>query len=292
MATQSVLNPLTSKSSAMFSLGSFTRILVCFVASQMTLSAAGAKKKAAPAKPAEAKPVTGKAASAIASGSYLRLWKGDFTSKRTVRITLRYSERGVGPLEFGEFAPESRFSDYVAVPSGACTVEVRDIQDAATVVSAVPARFEPDFCFTISAREKASALLLEILDDNPAKNPGGELIVRNFVPDLKAIQIDCGPDLHVRLASDTGFVHICGLPRIALQVDTSGVDAAGKPVQWSNEVDFGAVHRATVLIVADPYGRVRPRVVIDGTHPADADGKEPSKAPNSPIAPGSPGEQR
>ncbi len=195
-------------------------------------------------------------------------------------------------MEFGDYEPESRFGDYISLPSGPCIVELRDVKEPELVLGSVPARLETGFCFTLAVREKESKLALEVLDDSPAKDPGGELVVRSFVADLKTLQIDAGPDLHVRLTSDSPFLRVRGLPRIALQVDTSGTDVAGKPIEWSNEVDFGSIHRATVLIVADPYGRIRPRVVIDGSRSTDTTEEKTDKATKPANSSGKPGEQR
>ena len=55
-----------------------------------------------------------------------------------------------------------------------------------------------------------------------------------------------------------------GIKPAVYQIRTSGTGSDGKPFQWNNEVDFRQYRRQTLLIFPDPYGRVRPRLVVDG----------------------------
>ena len=115
---------------------------------------------------------------------------------------------------------------------------------------------------TIIAQEADDQVTLEIVDDR-VQGTSSELLVRNFVPKLKALQVDAGPAVHIRLNTTDSFIHLRGLPRAVLQVDTSGEDEAGEAIHWTSEVDFGKFQRATLLVMKDPYGRIRPRVISD-----------------------------
>lgn len=242
----------------MFSLLPPPRLTVCFFLLAVAMPAAEPKKKTASAKPA------------VAPAS-LRVWKADFESKRTVKFILRPEGKKSALTELGSFSAEAQFGDYTAVPSGACTIEVKDAADAKTPLATITTRFIPGTFYSLIAREKAGAVSLEMLDDTPADEATAELIVRNFVPSLQALQIDAGPDIHVRLPTGAPFLHLGGLPLARMQLDISGTDRSSQPIQWSNEVDFTKIRRATLLIHTDPYQRVRPRVTIDGAPPAGAD---------------------
>lgn len=208
----------------------------------------------------------------------LRLWKGDFASQRLIRVNRRATGRKGAVAESVDFSEGYRFGDYVPVPAGAWTFEVVDSKDPATRLAFLSASLVPGSFATLLVREKPNVVTLELLDDTAPKNEIAELVVRNFAPNLKFVNIDAGADLHTRLFSIDGFLIVRGLARAKLQVETTGEEITGQTLKWSNEVDFTKVRRATVLIYPDAYGRIRPRVIVDGemmTAPADCTQETP-----------------
>jgi hypothetical protein len=238
------------------------RLYVCAVfllLPALPLAAAPKKKNGAP-------PLAAKAAEPAAS-TRLRVWKGEFPSQRTIQLTLRPSDKAATPTELGGYEPASRFGDYLSVPAGASTVEVRASGEAGAALATFATHLLPNGSATLIVREDAAgAYHFELLDDAPTGDAtSAELLVRNFVPALQSLQLDAGPDLHLRLGTPGSFLHLRGLPRAPLHLETSGQDSAGHQIHWSNEVDFRKIRRATLLIVTDSYGRIRPRVVIDAS---------------------------
>jgi hypothetical protein len=217
---------------------------------------------AAPKKSAKPAP---KDASTAAPSARLRVWKTDFSSKRAVRLTVRPTGKSGVSADLGEFAAESRFGDYGPAPSGDCTLEVRALGDGGALLTTFAIRLPGDGWTTLVLREtEAGDFTFELLDDKPSgDDASAELVVRNFVPSLQTLQFDAGPDLHVRLVTPGCFIHLRGLPRRSLEVKTNAEDGAGNQTNWTNEVDLRQIRRATLLIVADRTGRIRPRVVVD-----------------------------
>lgn len=226
----------------------------------LTLVLTGPAVLAAPKK--KKAPVAATAPPATAATASLRIWKGD--SGRAVHVILRRTGRGIEPTDLGELPATLRFGDYTDVPSGACTVELQDPTDPKSNLASLALQLAPGSFSTLLVSENAGALATELIDDTPRGGDTAELVVRNFASTLATLQIDAGPDVHVKLTSGHSFLHLRGLPRARLSVETGGTETAGTAVQWSNDVDFTKIRRATLLIHADPYGRIRPRVVIDG----------------------------
>jgi hypothetical protein len=227
-----------------------TTAILVFIALGGSSIAAEPKKKAAPAEAAQP--------------ASLRVWKGDFASKRSVRVTRRGTARKGPPADSIDFTDGYRFGDYVPVPPGAWTFEVVDAKEPGTRLATFSTSLAASSFSTLLVQEKADGIALELVDDTAPKGAIAELVVRNFAPTLKYVDVDAGRDLHVRLTSTESFLAVRGLTRTKLQVETSGEETSGQPLKWSNEVDFTKVRRATVLIYPDGYGRIRPRVVVDG----------------------------
>lgn len=243
---------------------------------------AAPKKKKESTTSSKTKPVSAEAAEALVPAgmsAWLRLWKADFESKRSVRISIDYAAKGRASTDLGTWESVSIFGEYISVPWDGGTIKVFDLSDSKTPLATAPARFTPGLCVTLLVREKADVVSIEVLEDTPKGETTCELLVRNFVPTLKSFQLDAGPAIHVRLESPDSFLHLRGLPRASLQIDTASDDKKSGTIKWSNEIDFGNIRRATLLILTDAYGRIRPRLVIDGVPP-----RKP--APESAPAPG------
>lgn len=225
-------------------------------------------------------PAFGEAKRTEPAMAQVRVWKGDFPSKRALKISLRSSGRKPAVSEIAASADGYFFSPYRPVPAGAATIEVTDAQDAKNKLATLPATLAPGSFTTVLLAENGEQTSIELLTDTIASTPSPELRVFNFAP-LASLQIDVGEDLHARLNPPSAFLHVRGITEKKIQVRTSGVDSSGKSVRGSNEVDFTQFPRVTILIYPDTYGRIRPRIVIDGQFldlPAD-EGKAGKEQP-------------
>jgi hypothetical protein len=202
-----------------------------------------------------------------AAPAFVRVWTGYLSPNRSLRVVLRTSARKNSTIEMIPRTDAFRFGEYVEVPSGGWTLEISGADEAKQPPVTVPAQVAAGSFFTILIRESGAGVGAELIDDTIAGHVTGELTVRNLSPRLGNVQITAGPALSVRLASAESFLHVRGLPRNRIQVETSGADTSGETIQWSNEIDFSQILRATIVICPDPYGRLRPRVLVDGQNP-------------------------
>jgi hypothetical protein len=211
----------------------------------------------------------------------LRVWKGDFLSKRTIKLTLRGSGRKGAATEIAPRMEGYYFSEYSQLPAGSVTLEVSDEQNAKSKLTSITASLDPGSFATLILGEIGGQVSMELINDNAPTSSRRELRVRNFVAHLSPVQIDAGEDLHARLVGPDAFLNVRGVAQKKVQVRTSGMDASGKSFQWSNEIDFTQFPRVTILIYPDNYGRIRPRIVVDGQFldQSPPDGEAPKKVP-------------
>ncbi|MGB8167809.1 MAG: hypothetical protein WCF18_09990, partial [Chthoniobacteraceae bacterium] len=208
-------------------------------------------------------PAFGEAKRAEPAMAQVRVWKGDFPSKRVLKISVRGSGRKSAVAEIASGAEGYFFSPYRPVLAGSSIIEVTDVQDAKNKPTALSVTLAPGSFSTVLLAENGGLTSIELLSDTISSPPSSELRVCNFAP-LASLQIDVGEDLHARLNPQGALLHVRGIPQKKIQVRTSGVDSSGKSVRGSNEVDFTQSPRVTILIYPDTYGRIRPRIVIDG----------------------------
>ena len=84
------------------------------------------------------------------------------------------------------------------------------------------------------------------------------------MPNLKDAHVDIGDMLNAQIASGAGLLMMRGVQPAVYQVRTSGTGPNGKAFEWNTEVELKQNHRQTLLIYPDPYGRIRPRLSVDG----------------------------
>ena len=135
----------------------------------------------------------------------------------------------------------------------------------------------------------------------PSADPGGEAVVELVDDTLDPTQAadnrltvyQCSPEARVVVTAARNFKSnplvyggtqtLTALPDGIVGLAISIATKAG-PGAWNTEADFRASARASLVVVADPYGRIRPRITVDG---ASRNGAVPD-APNRPNATPSP----
>jgi len=214
---------------------------------------------------------------APAATAQIRIWKGEFPSGRRLHVT--FSTTGKKPTagDLGSLDRGYHFTEYTPVPAADLQLEVTTDLPTTTSLKSFPVHFTPNGLATLLLRENGGTLETELVDDSPPPSNANvpELAIRNFVPTLTGLQIAIGEDVRVALHSPDSYLLLRGLKPEVLQVDTSGQQEPGKPLRWTNEVDFRRCRKATLLIYPDPYGRIRPRLiagVAPETSTADAAG--------------------
>lgn len=216
---------------------------------------------------------------ATSAPAAIRLWKDAFPSKRNIRVLLKPTARKGTPTEIRVTSPGYRFMDYVELPAGDFTVEVNDLENLKAGLFQKTVTLPPKSFTTLLLREEGESISAEFIDDTIRGTSAevGELTVRNFAPTLATLQIRVGDEVNVSLGSPASFLQVRGLKKALVQVETSGADVSGTALKWTSEVDFRTVLKATLVVYPDPYGRIRPQVVVDGENPNSSKEEAPSK---------------
>lgn len=240
-------------------------LLLGAVASQ---AAGKGKKQKSPgggATPAPGETAGGGAANEGAS-AYVRVWKAPFAEEPALR--LKIADAG-GKKELLAMEPPAKgasFTEYAAVAAGAATITVGKPDEEAVLGKPRTATFAANSYHTLLIQGDSSGVTIDVIDDAPqgTEMDNAELTVRSFAPGLTEFQVVSAEKFSTRVKAKDGMVYLRGLVRDVMAVETTAWAADGKESKWTTEVDFRNSRKATLLIYADPYGRIRPRVVVDG----------------------------
>lgn len=200
-----------------------------------------------------------------AATAQVRIWKGEFPSKRAVSVTYKPAGKTATPTEFDGLNDSYSFTGYLRVPAEDLVFEFFDAADKTQKLSEQVVQAGSDDLITLILSEQKGEFHTELLHDAlpSPKTTVAELTVRNFVPTLTDLEIKIGDGTRITLHAPDSFAQLRGLPLQALKVETSGSLGADKPFSISNDVNFDRFRKATLLIYPDPYGRIRPRLVIE-----------------------------
>jgi hypothetical protein len=257
----------------------FLRSLLCLGLALVWVTAAqGKPKRRTPQAPAvDANAAAEKIIPAEkAVSAQLRLWKA--TDSPDLVLQIRLLKAGDKSTQKDALTPlvadgrNYQFSNYVEVPSGPGVIEV-SAADRPTVN--LPVNFAEGAYATLLVRAQSGGLSAELIDDTAKRDEtGADFGVYNLLASGKGgdLQIKLGDTLDTRLTSPSGSLHLRGLKRALYPITISGADTNGKPFRWTTEADFRHSRKATLLIYPDPYGRIRPRLSIDGDAAVDSAG--------------------
>ena len=169
------------------------------------------------------------------------------------------------------------FENYVEVPAGRCTLEVSDGTLAAagkppaSPLASLPADLTAGAFFTVLVSEEGevgATPQVELVQDGRGGEKAvagtAQIAIRNFVPSLKDARVSLGDVLTAQFAAGGSYLVMRGVQPAIYQVHTTGTGLNGQTFEWNTEVDLKRYHRQTLLIYPDPYGRIRPRLSVDG----------------------------
>lgn len=213
-------------------------------------------KKAAAATPAPAK----------MEPAYFRVWKGELKSPKAVRVVVTPDTAKDQPVERGVSSKGFGFTDYGTVPSGQASILFSQEDDPnGKPATAASHTFAPGSFSTLLVLQEGDHLALQVIDDSPTgKDPeSGEFVVRNFAGTLKEFRIEVGDEVDTHLRASDGMLHLRGLDRQVFGLTITATTTEDKEWKWTEELNFTKWPKVTLLIFADPRGRIRPRLVND-----------------------------
>ena len=158
------------------------------------------------------------------------------------------------PRELGGSGPGYVFDNYADIPASHGTLEVFDAPGATHPLASLPADLAPDAFVTVLVEEPlkvGAPPQVEIIVDSEgaqsADGPSAQIRIRSFVAGIKDLRVTLGDVLNA-----------------VYSVKTVGTGTDGNPFEWTTEADLRQHHSQTLLIFPDPYGRIRPRMSVDG----------------------------
>ena len=154
---------------------------------------------------------------------------------------------------------------YVPVLPGTFMFSVRRVGDANHDVKTPPVQLLADSFVTILATLKNGQVSLEVLNETiePKKDDGmGHFIVRQFCVGARMLlTVGNTPPKMLNYGEVAVFN---GLPASQVSVIIQATLRDGKIRNQNTQVDFTKNHYATLLLVTDAYGRLRPSIAFDG----------------------------
>ena len=211
---------------------------------------------------------TGLPAQAVQTVAHVRLWKTELRGLTGLRVSFKpTSGRHPASRDLVGGGAGYVFENYADVPAGRGTLEVYVATDKHPLMS-LAVDFSPGGFFTVFLREPeppGDKPHLEIIEDSAATgDAAAQFIVRNFVENFKDVRVTMGESVNAQFPAGKGFMQMQGIRPAVYPVYTSGNGPDGKPFEWSTEADLKQHPHQTLLIYPDPYGRIRPRLIVDG----------------------------
>jgi hypothetical protein len=162
-------------------------------------------------------------------------------------------------------SPSGRYNSYLEFAPGVYAVTLTKSGQPQAPLGLSQVQLAASNYFTVLARPSAGGPVLEAISDtNDPKATSATLTVRNYFPGL-SVDVFAGPIKIANALPYAGSVSIGGLPLERLSLTIRTILKNNRPAESGAEADFKLSKRATLLIIADDYGRFRPRVTLDGT---------------------------
>ena len=203
------------------------------------------------------------------AGASVRLWKTASSAGRSlvVRVAPPGDKAKAPAQELGRTDAGYYLAEYAPTPAGLLTFTVLDAGGSGQMLCELREDIHPGSRGTllVCEAEKGSPRLQYIRDSEPDE-PANEtrLSVRNLTSGLSDVDVEVVDIAKVRLALPGGYVQFGGLRPASAQITTHGTLSNGEKFEWSTEADLARSPKVTLLIYPDPYGRIRPRLYIDG----------------------------
>ncbi len=201
------------------------------------------------------------AATPLPALGYVRFWNM-LSSKGAPTLQLLSAEDK--PLTTA--APNNSGSNYLSLTPGTYTFIVRKPGDTANALKRQPVVLRGYTYITFMVSEKNGQPVVDLIDDtqDPKKaNDPSRLVVRQFMPAARVIV----STREGATTSELGFgesATLENLPNHNLFLTMKATGLGPDVKLWNTEADFTSARHATLLVVADPWGRFRPRLAYDG----------------------------
>lgn len=193
-------------------------------------------------------------------GGYVRLWNMLISAPATFELSTSVDPNAPALVTA---STASLANNYLRVAPGHYSLRVVNSAAREAPVKVLDANIPDKGYYTVLVyRDSAGKTAVDLIDDTPdPKNPTNKLAVWQFVPETRAVVTGGGQRTAALEVGQTQILD--NMPNGKLAVQLRATTAKGDR-NWGVDVDFSASHRATVLVISDPYGRIRMRTTVDG----------------------------
>lgn len=214
----------------------------------------------------------------------VRLWNMQPIGGTSLDLVIGSDTQGRAVQNAG---PVNYYAGYNQLSPGTYPLTVFRAGDRQVPVKGFNVVLRPDSYVTIIVTQTTGGTLAaELVDDtpDPTKPPANRLTVRQFCPNVR-VQVTAAGRLSTEPVEAGRSQTLEGLPGGIVPLTMRATMANGAVKTWNTEADFRTSRHASLLVFADPYGRIRPRVSVDGPSPAAEDATAKSGVPTSPPSP-------
>lgn len=165
--------------------------------------------------------------------------------------------------------PGNLYASYLAAPAGSYALVVRRLGETSGALQRFPVALPDQTYITLLAIEKNGQPTVEMSNDTPdPKMVEGyaRIVLRQLFPGAQIkVSVVGGPTSPMLGYGETAALENVppnGQTSINLQAQLPTTPPSAR--NWTLTGDFSVARHATLLLVADPYGRFRPRLAYDG----------------------------
>ncbi len=165
--------------------------------------------------------------------------------------------------------PGNFFAEYMPVPVGNYNLMVRRMSEASGALQTFPATMADRTYITLLATEKNGQPTVQMFNDTPdpkVVEAYARFTMRQFVPGARVkVSVVGGPSSPVINYGETAVLENVP-PNKQTNINLQAAMPTTPPTtrNWTLTGDFSAARHATLLLVADSYGRFRPLLAYDG----------------------------
>ena len=203
------------------------------------------------------------AAPAAKPKAYIRLWN----MLPVTPTNNLFVSAGDKPM-FG-VAPSDLYTDYFASSSGSYILTVKRAGDKDDPAQKVPVVLQDGTYITLLATQKGAQVSIETFNDTPdpnVKEVAASLVVRSFLTGARVTVGTTGSGSPQPIP-DNAAVTVDSLPMTAgVNITIQATMPTTPPTMNSFDLpaDFSVTHHATLMLVSDHYGRLKPKLIYNG----------------------------
>lgn len=165
--------------------------------------------------------------------------------------------------------PNNISAEYLPTPIGSYSMVVKRTDSQGTLLQKVPVVLPEKGFISVLVIERNGQPAVEVINDtvvSGAESLGPQLVLRQFFPGAKiSVSVNGGaPSQVVGYEEAATLVNVPASKTVNIVIQAVLPTTPPSTRTWPLTGDFSTARRATLLVVADTYGRLRPQLCYDG----------------------------